>query len=220
MLTLVRVEPAPSLEPADYSAVVDNPLWPLPVGGKWHYEAEDEVITITVLAKTFTTKTGVECVVVNDRATDKDGVLIEDTEDYFAQDHDGNVWYFGEKTAEYVNGKVANTRGSWEAGVDGALPGIVAHAKTPPVGTTYRQEYYRCEAEDMAEIVAVGETVKVPAGEYEDCVRVHEFNPLEPGSNEHKLLCPGVGVAQVYELAPGETMGGEPAESLIEVTLP
>ena len=210
----------PSLDAANYTTTIDNPLYPLPVGATWTYEAAEEIISITVLEETHTTASGVECVVVHDRATDKKGVLIEDTIDYFAQDLDGNVWYFGENTAEYVNGKKANTRGSWEAGKDGALPGIVAHAKTPAVGTKYKQEYYRCEAEDMGEIIAVGETVKVPTGEYKDCIRVHDYSPLEPGANEHKMFCPGVGIALVYELSPGETSGGEPVETLTKIKLP
>jgi hypothetical protein len=210
----------PSLDPADYTTTIDNQYFPLAVGTKWVYEAPDEVITITVLDETYTTETGVECVVVLDQVTDPDGVLIEDTRDWFAQDLDGNVWYFGEDTAEYVNGMVANTRGSWEAGVDGALPGIIAHAETPAIGTQYRQEYQRCEAEDMGEIVALGEDVSVPAGDFSDCIRIRDFTPLEPHANEHKLFCPGVGVALVYELPPGASSGGEVTETLIEIDLP
>jgi hypothetical protein len=113
----------PSLDPAKYTTTIDNPLFPLPVGAKWVYEAPGEVITVEVLAETYTTESGVECVVVHDQVTDEKGVLIEDTKDWYAQDLDGNVWYFGEETAEYVNGKKANTRGSWEAGWTVPSPG-------------------------------------------------------------------------------------------------
>lgn len=209
----------PSLDPKDYTTTIDNPMFPLPVGAKWVYDAPDEIITVTVLAETYTTATGVECLVVHDAVTDKEGVLIEDTRDWYAQDLDGNVWYFGEETAEYVNGKKANTRGSWEAGVDGALPGIIAHATTPKVGTEYRQEYYRCEAEDMGAIIAVGESVTVPAGTYDDCIRVRDFSPLDPRANEHKLFCPGAGVVLVEDVVPGDP-SGEPVETLKSLTLP
>jgi hypothetical protein len=210
----------PSLEPSDYTTTIDNPLYPLPVGGVWKYEAADELITVTVLEETYKTASGVEVLVVHDQAKNKKGEVIEDTRDYFAQDLEGNVWYFGEDTAEFVNGKKANTRGSWEAGKDGALPGIVMYAKTPEVGTQYKQEYYRCEAEDMGEILAVGETVKVAAGEYHDCIRTHDYSPLEPAANEQKMYCPGIGLALTYELPPGETTGGEPVEPLTSVKLP
>ncbi|MGD8863159.1 MAG: hypothetical protein PVI30_24305 [Myxococcales bacterium] len=210
----------PSLDPADYTTTIDNPYLPLSVGATWVYEAPDEIITIEVLDETYTTETGVECVVVYDVVTDLDGVLREETWDWFAQDLEGNVWYFGEDTAEYVNGQRVNSRGSWEAGVDGALPGIVAHAVTPEVGTVYKQEYYRCEAEDLGEVVATGESVSVPAGDYEDCIRVRDFSAIEPNANEHKLFCPGVGVALVYELEPGASEGGDPVETLVSVELP
>lgn len=205
----------PSLDPSDYTATIDNPILPLVPGTKWVYEAPGEVITVEVLEETYTTVTGVECAVVHDAVTTPDGVLIEDTYDWFAQDTEGNVWYFGEDTAEYVNGMKANTRGAWEAGVDGALPGIIAHATTPEVGTEYRQEYYRCEAEDMGEIVAVGETVEVLAGSYENCIRVRDFSPLDPRANEHKLFCPGYGVVLVEDATTGERV-----EELTEITLP
>jgi hypothetical protein len=213
---MVDADYQPSLEPGDYTTTIDNPLFPLPVGAKWVYDAPGEIITVEVLAETYTTVTGVECVVVHDQVTDKEGVLIEDTKDWYAQDLEGNVWYFGEDTAEYVNGVKANTRGSWEAGVDGALPGKIAHAITPKVGTSYRQEYYRCEAEDMGEILAIGESVTVPAGTYEECIRVRDYSVLDPAANEHKLFCPGVGVVLVEEAAVGAA-SGEPVETLTSV---
>jgi hypothetical protein len=208
----------PSLKAADYTPNVDNPLYPLPVGAKWVFESPDEIITVSVMKDTYLTAAGVECAVVHDQAKDKQGQVTEDTLDYFAQDREGNVWYFGEKTAEYVNGKVSNTRGSWEAGVDGALPGIVVHAKTPKVGTMYRQEYYRCEAEDMGEILALGESVKVPTGTYKDCIVTRDYSPLEPTANEHKFFCPGVGLVRVDEVPEGKTEFA-PVETLTSVTL-
>src|SRR5215217_1970345 len=98
---------------------------------------------------------GVECMVVDDRAWE-DGKLIEKTYDWFAQDKEGSVWYFGENTKEYEEGKVVSTKGSWEAGVDGAKPGIIMQAD-PKVGQAYRQEYYKGEAEDMYYARGVGQ---------------------------------------------------------------
>ena len=122
-----------------------------------------------------------------------DGEVVEDTRDWYAQDRDGNVWYFGEETAEYEDGKVVSTEGSWEAGVDGALPGIVMHA-APEVGDAYRQEFYEGEAEDLAEVVRDGESATVPAGTFDDVVVIKEWNPLEPESIEEKSFAQGVGM--------------------------
>jgi len=206
----------PSLDPENFSPDITNELFPLKVGAKWVYEAPGEIITVEVLDETKTIA-GVETRVVHDQVTDEAGVLIEDTYDWYAQDADGNVWYFGEETNEYVNGKEVNAHGAWETGVDGALPGIIMYAETPEVGTIYKQEYLRCVAEDTAEVLAVGESVETPAGSWDDCVRMREFSPLEPQANEHKLFCPGVGVAVVEDVVKGES-SGEPVEQLVEVT--
>ena len=106
---------------------------------------------------------GIEVRVVHDVVTE-DGEVIEDTFDWYAQDADGNVWYFGEETKEFEDGKVSTTAGSWEAGVDGAQPGILVPAE-PEVGMTYRQEYYAGEAEDAAAVLSLDEKVEVPFGQ-------------------------------------------------------
>ena len=95
---------------------------------------------------------GVECVVVDHKGWEG-GKLIERTYDWFAQDDKGTVWYFGEDTKEYENGEVVSTKGSWEAGVDGAKPGIIMQAD-PKVGQSYHQEYYPGEAMDMARVIS------------------------------------------------------------------
>jgi hypothetical protein len=134
---------------------------------------------------------GVECVVVNDKAWEN-GKLIERTYDWHAQDKEGNVWYFGEDTKEYENGKVVSTKGSWEAGVDGAKPGIIMQAH-PKVGQSYRQEYYKGEAEDMAKVINLNESVTVPYGSFDHVLVTKEWTPLEPSYAEHKYYAPGVG---------------------------
>ncbi len=203
----------PEIDPANFTNVIDNPLFPLPVGAVWKYDAPGEQITVTVTSETKTVM-GVDCVVVHDSVSTPSGDLIEDTRDWYAQDSDGNVWYFGEDTAEYVNGQVANRNGAWEAGVDGALPGIIMQA-APEVGMRYFQEYYVCQAEDEGEVMAVGESVSGPTGDYADCVRIRDFTELDPLSNEYKTYCPEVGLVLVTD---PET--GEPLEELTSVELP
>jgi len=122
-----------------------------------------------------------------------DGVLEEDTFDWYAQDKQGNVWYFGEDSKEYQNGAVVSTKGSWEAGVDGALPGIMMQAD-PKVGETYRQEYYKGQAEDWATVLSLVESVTVPTGSYSNVLMTNEWAGLDnPPVYEHKYYAKGVG---------------------------
>jgi hypothetical protein len=185
----------PVLDPAAFVDVVDNPYWPLIPGSTWVYEGTDgeesERIEVTVLAERKVVH-GIGAVVVRDTVT-VDGQRKEDTRDWYAQDREGNVWYLGEDTKEYEDGKVVSTKGSWEAGVDGALPGIVMQADPRP-GDAYRQEYYRGEAEDLAEVVRLGGAERVKAGRFDRLVVIKEWNPLEPGVVEEKSYAPGVGV--------------------------
>jgi hypothetical protein len=154
---------------------------------------------------------GVTCVVVHDVVLEN-GSPVEDTYDWYAQDAEGNVWYFGEDTKDLENGRVTTTKGSWEAGVDGAQPGIVMQAD-PRRGDPYRQEYLKGEAEDMGQVVRLNASVSVPSGTYEGVVVTREFTPLEPGIVEEKYFAPNVGF--VY----GRTVrGGSEVTSLVSVT--
>jgi hypothetical protein len=134
-------------------------------------------------------------------------VLIEDTLDWYAQDRDGNVWYMGEQTAEYENGKVSSTAGSWEGGVDGAQPGIVMLAD-PQAGDTYRQEFYAGEAEDVAAITATAGEVRVPAGTWSgaDVLVTEEWTPLDPDVRERKTYARGYGVVEIRTVKGGDEM--------------
>ena len=134
---------------------------------------------------------GVTTVVVRDTVT-LDGSVIEDTFDWYAQHRDGTVWYFGEETKEYEDGVVTTTAGSWEAGVDGALPGVVMPAD-PKVGQSYRQEFYEGEAEDEAKVLAVDGRARVPAGSFDHLVVTRDFTSLDPGAVERKYYARGVG---------------------------
>jgi hypothetical protein len=121
-----------------------------------------------------------------------DGELVEDTLDWYAQDAAGNVWYFGEEVKDYEDGRVVSTAGSWEAGVDGALPGIAMPASPRP-GETFRQEYFAGEAEDMFEILAVDASIDTPTGTFTDALLTRDWTPLEPGVAEEKLYVAGIG---------------------------
>jgi hypothetical protein len=190
----VREAYAPNIDPADFTTEIDNKYFPLKPGTTYIYEGKTEEgterIVVTVTDDTRQVM-GVECVVVRDKVF-LNGGLIEDTFDWYAQDKKGNVWYFGENTKEYENGKVVSTKGSWEAGVDGAMPGIVMQAD-PKVGETYRQEYYPGEAEDMAKVLSLNESATVPYGSFDHLLMTREWTPLEPNVVEQKYYAPGMG---------------------------
>ncbi|MGH2729262.1 MAG: hypothetical protein ACRDJI_01490, partial [Actinomycetota bacterium] len=155
-----------------------------------------ETDTIVVTDKTKEIL-GITCTVVKDVVT-VEGVIAEKTFDWFAQDRYGNVWYFGEISKDYEDGKFAGTEGSWEAGTDGALPGIVMLGD-PEVGDEYRQEYYAGEAEDFGKVVELDASVEVPYGSFDNVLVTEDWNPLEPKVLENKYYARGIGV--VFEEA-------------------
>lgn len=205
---------APTVDPANFVATIDNPYLPLTPGSRWVYEGrsggetERTVVTVTEDRKAVM---GIPAVVVRDTVS-VGGDVIEDTYDWFAQDKQGNVWYLGEDSKEYERGKVVSTGGSWEAGVAGALPGIVMRAN-PQVGDAYRQEFLQGEAEDMAEVVRFGAHAKVPFGRFDDLLVTKEWNPLEPKTVEKKYYAAGVGL--VMERA---VRGGKGRAELVDFT--
>lgn len=193
--------------PTAWATAVDNQFLPLLPGTTLEYLADtDEGVERTLVEILDETRVinGVAARVVRDRVY-LDGELIEDTYDWFAQDSDGNVWYLGEDSKEVENGTVVSTEGSWEWGVDGALPGILMWADPAAhTGESYRQEFYEGEAEDYGRVVDQGHAVSVPWDDYTGCVRIEEWNALEPGSREHKYFCPGVGMVLEAEPATGD----------------
>ena len=204
------------LDPADFTTKIDNPYWPMKPGSRWVYrEAEpggpEQRVDVTVTRKTKRIANGVEAVVVRDEVTEK-GVPIEVTDDWYAQDSKGNVWYLGEDTTEYEKGKPTSKQGSFEAGRDGAQAGVIMPAK-PKAGLAYRQEYYKGEAEDKAEIVSVDEQAEVPAGHYTDVVMTRDVNPLEPKILEFKFFARGVGPVLAINVS-----GGGDREELVRYT--
>lgn len=194
---------APTLTAAEVVPVIDNPYLPLKPGSTWTYEGEvdgePERVTVVVTPERRQVM-GISTVVVRDTVTDRDGAPVEITDDWFAQDRAGNVWYLGEASKDYQDGKVISTDGSWEAGVGGARPGIVMPA-TPAVGAAYRQEYSPGDAEDMGEVIRLGASERVRAGEYGDLVVTKEWTPLEPDIVEEKYYAPGVGLVLARHVA-------------------
>ena len=193
------------LDPADFVAEIDNPYWPMIPGSTWIYRETDAEGTVQRVEVTVTDRTkrilGIEATVVHDVVTE-DGELIEDTFDWYAQDTAGNVWYLGEETKEFENGKVSTTEGSWEAGVDGALAGVIVPAD-PRIGMTYRQEYYAGEAEDEGEILSLDEQAEVPFGSFDNLLMTKDTTPLEPNILEHKFYAEGIGPILVLGLSGG-----------------
>ncbi len=187
-----------NLNPADFTTDIDNPYWPMKPGSRWVYREADtdgttEKVVVEVTDKTKKIANGVEARVVRDTVT-AGGKPVEVTDDWYAQDQAGNVWYLGEDTKEYENGKVSSTAGSFEAGVKGAEAGVAMPADPKP-GMSYRQEYFKGEAEDKGAVVTVGEErVEVPSGFYDkDVLMTRDLVPTEPKVEELKFYAPGVG---------------------------
>jgi hypothetical protein len=204
------------LDPADFTTDIDNPYWPMKPGSKWIYRETDtegakQRVEVTVTNKTKKIANGVVARVVHDEVTE-DGEPVEITDDWYAQDKDGNIWYLGEATAEYENGKVTTRAGSFEAGKDGAQPGVILPAKPEP-GMTYRQEYYKGEAEDEGSIVSLDEQAEVPFGHFKNVLMTRDSNPLEPKVLEFKFYARNVGPVLAVSVS-----GGSDREELLSYT--
>jgi hypothetical protein len=193
------------LDPADFVAEIDNPYWPMSPGSTWVYRETDPDATELRVEVTVTDRTktilGIDATVVHD-VVSEDGEVIEDTFDWYAQDASGNVWYLGEDTKEFEDGKLKTTAGSWEAGVDGAQAGVIVPAD-PRVGMTYRQEYYAGEAEDRGEVLSLDEQAKVPFGSFDHLLMTKDTTPLEPDVLEHKFYAEGIGPILALDVAGG-----------------
>jgi len=205
--TLPENLPRIDLDPANFTAVVDNAYLPRVPGSRFVYEGQTESgferVELEVLTETKTIL-GISTTVVRDTVT-LDGAVIEDTYDWIAQDTTGNVWYFGEDVSDYQDGKLTSKTGSWEAGVDGALPGILMPADpTARVGETFLQEYDAGEAEDTARILKADVSIETPMGVFDQVVQTYEFTPLDPESQEHKFFAAGLGSIKIIDLTTGD----------------
>ena len=202
-----------NLNPADFTTNIDNPYWPMKVGSRWVYretapDGTKQRVVVTVTDKTKQIANGITARVVHDVVTEK-GKPVEVTDDWYAQDKAGNIWYLGEFTTEYENGKPTTTSGSFEAGVDGAQPGIIMPAKPRP-GLSYRQEYYKGEAEDKASIVSLRKQAEVPFGHFKKVLMTEDLNPLKPKILEFKFFAKGVGPVLAVGIS-----GGADREELV-----
>jgi len=196
------------------STQIDNPYFPLRPGTTFVYEGfprgQGQRTEVQVTRETRMIQ-GVSCVVVHDRVWSK-GELLEDTFDWYAQDRAGNVWYMGEQTTEYKNGVPSTSAGSWEAGVNGAQPGYIMEAH-PQVGDAYRQEYLAGEAEDIAEVAGVSQSVSVRYGSWASNVLLtREWTPLERAVVENKFYALGVGMVKTETVK-----GGAEVSELVEI---
>jgi hypothetical protein len=195
----------PVIDPANFTDKIDNPLFPLVPGTVFIYEGQTSGgLVHTEFFVTHNTKQilGVTTVEVHDTVS-TNGEVTEDTLDWFAQDQDGNVWYFGENTEELIGGRPSTLAGTFTAGENNARPGIVMQAH-PAIGDFYRQEFDLGNAEDFAAVTSLTETVTVPFGKFTNCLRTLETTPLEPALHEGKWYAAGVGNILTRDLVTGE----------------
>ncbi|MEX0984882.1 MAG: hypothetical protein WD096_07505 [Actinomycetota bacterium] len=202
------------VDPSNFTDPVANTYFPLEPGtvlilkGSEGGEALRERVRITAEHRMIE---GVSTVVVHD-VIRSHGALVEKTIDWYAADNDGNVWYFGEDTATYdADGNVQSTEGTWLAGFDGAVAGIIMPADPRPTDA-YRQEFYVGHAEDQGWIVQRGAKVSVPYGDLNEVVRSFEWTRLEPGVMAQKFYAPGLGIVLEMDVA-----GGNELLSLVKV---
>ncbi len=184
----------PVIDPANFVSEIDNPYAPFKPGRFWEYEkttAEGlEHIRVEVLPETREIL-GVTVTTLRDTVT-LDGVVIEDTIDWLAQDVNGDVWYFGELVQNFEDGQLANLDGSFEAGKNGAKPGFWVRA-APQVGEVYRQEFDLGNAEDIVEVLDLDAQETVPFANGRPVLKTLDFTPLSPGAKENKFYVPGIG---------------------------
>jgi hypothetical protein len=223
----IETDPVPG--PGDFSITIDNKYWPLPVNTSFAYRAETEdgceYNKLTVTSQQYAVQTGHTTLVIRDQEwededceeADEDPVLVEDTQDYHAQEiATGHVWYFGEETYALPDeGAACDDGGSWEAGLPigdlAAKPGIIMLG-APMSGDRYQQELLEDEAEDWGAVLRLNAKVSAYSEDYEDCLITREWTPLEPGEIEHKFYCafegdnPGPGGLMFIEELKGKTV--------------
>ena len=204
------------LDPKRFSTTIDNTYMPMVPGTQMTYRGVDEegvesLITVTVTDQTKKIANGVTARVVRDTARE-DGKIVEDTYDWFAQDDKGNVWYLGEDTATFEDGRKKSTEGSFEAGVDGAQAGVAMPADPKP-GRIYRQEYYKGHAEDNGQVMSTREFVDVRKGHFDSVVLTKDTSSIDSSMLEYKFYAPGVGTVLILDIA-----GGSDREELVGVT--
>ena len=214
--SLPRSDDPVTLDPATFTTEIDNPYWPMEPGTRWSYVETDpdggeSTVDVTVTGETKEIANGITARVVRDTVR-SGGEIIEDTFDWYAQDDAGAIWYLGEDTAEFEGGEIVSREGSFEAGVDGALPGIAVPADPEP-GMAYRQEYSAGQAEDSGAVLSVEELVEVSYGRFSEALLTRDTNALEPTAAELKFYARGVGPVMTVDVA-----GGSGREVLVDIT--
>ena len=188
--------------PDNFISEVNNPLFPQIIGTKRIIRGENEdaesVEVVEEVLPSIKTILGIDCTIVLVKEWEN-GELVEETWDFYSQDKDGNVWYFGEEVDNYDDGQLTDHNGAWEAGVDGAIPGIIMPAMLV-VGMKYRQEFYENEAEDVAEVISLDENLTISYGTYSKVLKTEEWTPLEPAAREYKYYAEGVGFLKAESL--------------------
>jgi hypothetical protein len=202
-------------DPADFTTRIDNPYYPLHPGDRRVYRETAPDGTRNRIVDLVTNQTkliadGVTARVIRSRVTSHTGKLVETTEEWFAQDRAGNVWYFGEDTTSYETGR-PDKHGSFDAGRDGALPGIQMLAK-PKRGMRYPLERgYKSGAGDRSEVLSVGrEQVEVPYRHFRHTLMTRDSSPLEPKAGELWFYAKGVGGVLALDIS-----GGDHREELV-----
>jgi hypothetical protein len=211
---VLRGRYSPKIDPANFVRKIDNRYFPLIPGTAFHYRGyagntpQRDDMVVTGQTKRIL---GVTCTVVRDTVSEH-GKAVERTFDWYAQDKQGNVWYMGENSLELRNGRLRRASDSWEAGINGAKPGIIMRGNPQP-GDVYRQEYYPpAGALDQARVFGVHPTVKVPNGTYKRTLVTVEWSPVEP-QLEKKTYASGVG-----EIEEQVTAGGHERFQLVSIT--
>jgi hypothetical protein len=204
------------LDPNNFTTEIDNTYWPMATGTRWIYQEVDADggvlrVVVTVTSQTKQVANGITARVVRDTVSTA-GQIIEDTFDWYAQNSQGTIWYLGEDTAEFKNGEVTSMEGSFEAGVDGALPGVMLPGD-PVVGVAFRQEYFEGEAEDNGEVLSLNEMADTPAGHFDGVLVTKDTTAIEPDVLEYKLYAPDIGPVLVLGVS-----GGAGREELLEIT--
>jgi hypothetical protein len=196
---------ATGIDPADFTTPVPNPYFPLEPGTVSILRGSEDgerLVNRTTITRWTKVIQGVRTRVVND-VLYADGMLEEKTTDWYATDNAGTVWYFGERTAVYnKKGQVVNREGSWQAGVNGGVAGIIMPANPGPTDA-YRQELFKGHAEDQGWIVARHQVVDVPYGNVDQVVRSYEWTRLEPGVVSVKFYGPGLGIVREKDVSGG-----------------
>jgi hypothetical protein len=193
---------SPSIDPADFGAPIDNPYLPLNPGTTFRYRGvgdDGKTPELNTVAVTHRTKRimGIDAVVVLDQVFSA-GRPEERTFDWYAQDKQGNVWYFGEDSSNYEHGRWVRDEGSWEAGLGSGKPGIIMLAH-PKRGDAYRQEYSPGHAVDQARVVGSGGPVTVPYRSFARTLAIREYSSIDK-QFERKYYARGVGVIKEQAL--------------------